>query len=560
MVQDAIKALKVQDYDAYIELARKVVGTPNADAFWEGLATSHPNELNFLDVVSAWPRNKLFSSNKVLAPVLSRLKSFSSSDFQKLVEFVASTDEAVFFSPVLAERVAQTPALALEYRDSLATTPQESWKTAQVWATSFVSGAPVKAAEYIIEYFHRKGRLAKAERLVLLSFDEQTVAQHAGLSEVAEQIVDMVLRADELDDYSWLVVVKLALSSAYASDVLMRAVDAENLKAVRALAGALTRLKEAEFGARRLPLHEVISLFIKGSAADLDAINQADRAIAVLIGRENTRQVAVDFLLSLGAQKQNIVEIFQTAFNTAYENSADFSHVLTAWLLTPLANTKAISSLLSMYNINSGDARLDDELMLAADEKSVTRVVRRILALSFNGATLCSFASEILRIEGLGKLGLKLGEGMLAEIFGEYPRGTEDFLAEKIKTLDKKAPSTKVYEHVYANILKWREQLMTLPHVPELSLSDRERYAVRQVKARWHRDIQKDAEANSVFAPIFSSRNTIIQGDRVATYGNFGPPVITPLEGVEHSIELPSSELSDPMGGALRRYRLLEEE
>lgn len=559
MIQNAITALKGQDFDAYIELARKVVGTPTEEVFWEELAAKHPEDLDFLDVVCAWPRNKVFSSNRVLAPVLAKLKKFSAADFEKLVRFVASTDEAYYFIPILIERVTQLPRLAIEYAASLADSSRENIKAQRVWADSFVKGAPTEAAEFVLCNFQADSRLSTPVRLVLMSFDESALANHAGLSSVAAQIVDSVLLPSELDEDSWLVVVKLVKASGYASDVLMSAVDSHDLAAVNALAGMLTRVRELEFGINKLPLGEVILRLVKGGAADKAARAYADNVLAMLMHDGKTHKVAMDFLTLLGGQEQNGVKLFQAAFNSAFSNEAEFAHLLTKWLLSPAANTKAISTLLSMYSNGNTAPQLDEALILSADDNSLNRVARRILALSFNEVTMCSFAAHFMEIDGLGTRGLALGEQLLVEIYKEYPRGTERFISEKIKTLDKKKPSKKVYQHVHAAILKWQARFEALPKISELAPTDRERYVVRQVNVRWHRDIQNDAHKKSIFASIFANRSIIIQGNRFAAFGEFGPPVVTQMEGLEHSIELPVSEFADPMGGEMRRFKLLEE-
>lgn len=560
MIQDAISALTSRDFNEYIKLAREVLETPTEEAFWQELAAQHPESINFIDVLLAWPKNKLFTSTSVLVPVLSRLKTLAFDDYKKLLEFFAGNDEANFLAAVLAEVVAKSPALPLEFAAALTTPPQESSKVLFVWAQSFVSGAPSEAAEYLLSNFQSNGRLVMPARLVLLSYDEDFLANHAGLSKIATQIADSVLLPDERGEDSWRVVVKLVQTSGHASDVLMSAVAAQNLEAVGALGGALSRLKVPEFGARKLPLADVIVQFVKGGAADKKACNYADHVVAMLLHREKTHRVALDFLISLGAQKRNAVDAFQAAFNSLFGTQDEFAQVLTKWLLVPRANTDAIASLLSMYGGHESNVRLDEALVLAADKRSVFRAARRILALSFNGNTMCLFAAELLRIDGLGEFGLQVGEGMLVDIYSEYPGGTRRFVSERLKTVDKKTPSGKVYKHVYAKILKWQALLAKLPKVPELSPTDRERYAVFQADTRWQREIQIDAESKSFFMSMYPSKNVIIQGGRFASHEETRAPIIAPMGSIEHSIELPISERADPMGGLMRRLDLLEEQ
>jgi hypothetical protein len=66
----------------------------------------------------------------------------------------------------------------------------------------------------------------------------------------------------------------------------------------------------------------------------------------------------------------------------------------------------------------------------------------------------------------------------------------------------------------------------------------------------------RGAAERSVFASIFTNVH-LAQGRRFATHTAHGAPQIAEMQQASHSIELPSSELADPVGGMLRRAKTL---
>lgn len=169
---------------------------------------------------------------------------------------------------------------------------------------------------------------------------------------------------------------------------------------------------------------------------------------------------------------------------------------------------------------------------------------------------MCMYAGEILRISGLGQTGQHLGIQMFKEIYAEYPGAAEDYLREKVKEVGADTPAGAIYNDFMDHILEWREFLNKLPEVKELRATEQERIALNSLGSRVNRDIQRGAEEQSIFASIVS-KSVIVQGSRFAAYIDDRPPMVTQMFESSHSIELPSSELADPLRGLIRRRKLL---
>ena len=65
------------------------------------------------------------------------------------------------------------------------------------------------------------------------------------------------------------------------------------------------------------------------------------------------------------------------------------------------------------------------------------------------------------------------------------------------------------------------------------------------------------AAERSIFASICAKVH-LAQGKKFASHTPFGEPQITQMAESRHFVELPSSELADPMRGQIERHNLLQ--
>jgi hypothetical protein len=152
--------------------------------------------------------------------------------------------------------------------------------------------------------------------------------------------------------------------------------------------------------------------------------------------------------------------------------------------------------------------------------------------------------------------GLQIADQLLSQAFLEYPNATLAFLQRKTSSVPKSAPYAPLYRTVCANALRWKRILGKLPRLKELKPSAEQWSAVAAQRHRVNRQIWKLAEQRSVFAAI-STKLHICQGHRFASHLGHGAPQVSTMQHSSHSIELPSSEVSDPVGGFLRRMAIL---
>lgn len=557
MSTEAFTALKAGQFEAYIVDAKKALDGDGRDTFWKELAAQHPQQINVIDVLSTWPNERDYEIDTVLTPVLAHLPNINRDEFWRLLEIISVRNGSAYsVLTEVAKYLGRDSTVAIAFAAEMEAGTEIDNAIQRAWAETFSSGAPRVASEYLFSYFRRHGRLPAALKMLVLGLPDAELSARSAFSEFGDALVDAVISPTGQDEYLWLTVAKLGIVVPYASDVLMQAVFSCNLDAVRALAGALTRLNASEWGAQKLPLQGILENLVVASINDKDATTYVDHLLSLCISRQAAKKPAIEFLATLGAKGDDFTAILPSAFQAVFRDRIEFSILVTKWLLQPGANFNAISHLIGLYHAQGGAVRLDDELILAADPQRLVKLVRRVLALTYYGPSMCAYAGEILRITGLGSTGLKLGVDMFNEIYLEYPGAAEDYLRKKAEEVDAETEVGTIYRGLLENILQWRVFLDELPNVTELRASSLENIALSNVKSRVNRDIHKGAEEKSVFASLFS-KNTIVQGSRFAAYNRNGPPSITHMVRSSHSVELPSSELADPLRGLIRRRRLL---
>ncbi|MES2106962.1 MAG: hypothetical protein V4634_23300, partial [Pseudomonadota bacterium] len=114
----------------------------------------------------------------------------------------------------------------------------------------------------------------------------------------------------------------------------------------------------------------------------------------------------------------------------------------------------------------------------------------------------------------------------------------------------------EVYEQEYSNVCHWREILEKLPEALELEATGTERFDLAQYKKGINKEILKEARSNSIFSQM-SQQVHVIQGKKVVRHGHFGLSEITEMKESSYYIELPASEIADPVGAAIERLRLI---
>ncbi|MDT4850101.1 hypothetical protein FQZ97_842420 [compost metagenome] len=339
---------------------------------------------------------------------------------------------------------------------------------------------------------------------------------------------------------------------------LLVALDAGKPNAAIAMSNALYNLKQPTVGVTKEPLERIVQRLLSVALKDEQVCHHVDNAIESLLYGESLRPHAVSCLHELCTAECRVAEQFSSAFAALSDNAEDFACILTSWLLRPDASFDAIRSLLSRCSSGQASVGLDSDAFVKAGSERRIKAARRLLGLTLNGPTLCQFIGTITEMSALGEERIDLGQQMLQVLFDEYPAATDEFLKEKAKTCTRSAPEAEAYRKVYASVLRWHRVLRRLPSLNELRPNDSELHILRTLKHRLNRAILRDAAERSIFANLVSGVH-VAQGRKVVIRTPYGSPQVVPMSEASHSIELPSSELADPMRGQLQRIHLLRD-
>jgi hypothetical protein len=560
MLSDAVSALREGRWDDYEALVRELLDGGNEDQIWEGIAAAHPAELNLIDTISSWPKERARSGCYRLLPAIGKLPAFELVDVLRLLEFSSHLEPSYRHMPAenLRPHIAKRPALGTEIGEHLRTVWTADEASQRVWAGAFTSAAPKEAADYAIELLTGAGSDSQLLALLVLFLPTESPAVQTALTAREKEIADLLYSsAPQLGQMAWAALTCITEVSPSAMGHLLAALDAGEQQAAIAMSNALYRVKTPSVGVTGEPLEWIVQRLLAIGLQNEQVRAHVDQGIESLLFRDSLRPHAVSCLHGLCTAEGKVAELFGKTFGGLSEKSRDFACVLTAWLLRPDASFQAIGSLLSRCTAQKAPVGLDTTAFVAASSERRVKAARRLLALTHHGPTLCQFIAFLAEMTALGPERLELASQMLNEAFAEYPGATEDFLREKTRAFPRSDPVAPVYRDVYANVLRWRRVLARLPALKELRPTDSELHALRSMKRRMNRDILRGAAEQSVFANLFTSVH-VAQGRRFASHTRFGPPQIVEMGQASHSIELPSSELADPMRGLLQRLTLLK--
>ena len=558
-LSDAVSALRESRWADYETIIRELLGGGKEERIGEGMAAAHPAEINLFDRLSVWPNGRGRLGLYHLLSAIGKLPVFDLTDAMCVLESASRLEPS--YQHRIAENIrphiAKRPALGSEVGELLRTVGKADEAICRVWAGAFSLAAPQEAAAYVIRLL--TGTSFDSQLLALLAhfLPFESLAHSTELNANEKKIADILLDSvPQQGLLAWTALTCIAEVSSSAMRHLLEALDAEEPQAARAMADALYRVKRTSVGISAEPLDSIVKRLLAIGLQNEQVCGFIDRGIESLLFQDALRPSTVPCLYDLCIAEENVTELFSATFAGLSDKNQDFAYVLTNWLLRPDATFKAIGGLLSRCTMQQAPVGLDAVGFAAASTERRLKAARRLLALTHNGPTLCQFIACIAEMTVLGTERLEIASQMLNEAFAEYPGATEDFLREKTQATSRSDPVAAVYRGVYANVLRWRRVLAKLPVLKELRPTDSELHVLRMMRQRVNRDILRRAAAQSIFADLVTSVH-VAQGRRFASHTSFGLADIVEMSQASHSVELPSSEIADPMRGLIQRKTLL---
>lgn len=543
------------EYESQVKVAYRT----SEGEIWVQLAKQHPGTVNVFVALSALSVQEGPAACRWLLPVVGQLPHMSLSDAKQLLNFAETLNVSHRYMPAeqLKPHIAARPKLGRELGEYLGAEDAPGEASVFVWAGAFTSGTPKAAACYVetlLTGAAGDARLAAVLTTFLPADNEEVQRVLASLEpSLADALVE---NSAVLGNVAWTAMCHISDQSAKARNALSEALRAGLPEATIAIANSLYRRDQTTVGVTGTTVEELVNSLLQIGLSDDRFRRHIDAAVDSLFYRQALLPMATQSVMRLGAAPKDVVEAFPEVFGALANHPNEFASVLTNWLLSPDASFASLASLLSMCTSSRAPVALDETAFAAQSPEQRLKAARRLLALTHHGPTLCHFSALIAEMSMLGPERFNLSGQMLDNAFLEYPGATEEFLKDKTSTLSPSAPEAQVYQGVYANVLQWRCVLEKLPNRKELRPSDAEFQVLRARKRRINREIMRVAAEQSIFASLCTNVH-MAQGRKFASHTPFGAPQITQMAESSHVVELPSSELADPMRGQIERNNLL---
>lgn len=554
-----IAALCAGDWDGYVQLVVAFDEAHGTGTIWPVLARAHGTQVDVFERLLAWPMQQVRIALRRLMPVVQHFGGLSLSDAGRFLEFADRPDPSFRHGVAqqLRPHIAAEPAIGTGLGEALRCGVATRDGATRVWAAAFSEAAPEEAAHFALILLAGVGRDHELLAILLQFLPVRGVSVEPLLRLRQEELTAALLATARSNGHdAWVALTVVMDLSVAAMNALESAVKAGEVQAATALSNVLYRVSSTTVGATAVPLGRLVDDLLSVAFTDEDARRWVDAGVAALLHREALRFAVMPSIAKLGAIDEPVAEQLSGTFDALSERPDDFAVLLTEWLVGEGVTFAATRSLLSRCSVQPALAGLDADVFWAAPPPRRVVAARRLLALTHNGPVLCQFIADLAQTPALQPEGLAFAAQMLNEAFVEYPGATLDFLRERTKATGRAEPFAHVYRGVYANALRWRRVLKHLPPRKELRLTDGQAYALRAMKQRVNRDIMRAATQRSVFASLATNVH-VAQGRRFTSHTAHSRPQVADMQLTSHSMELPSSELADPVGGMIRRVKQL---
>lgn len=554
-VKKLVSLLNASDWEG-LSRALRIADLQEQSALLAQLGRLHGSEVDLIVGLQACNQACRQHATRHLLNALAHAR-LETGDIVRLVQACASLDKHLRhqLANTLRAALAGCPSAAQPVRNEVLSNPALA-SLVEVWASSFVSALPGEAAKAVVGL---PADSPKAREVIALLVERLQPLPEviAALRTHEDDLLGKLLQDAPTSgvEYSanWAAVRALAHFHVPAMGALLTAARSGHTPALIALANWLPLLKSPAVGATNLPVGELLGLLLQQAASDMDFAQRVlDDNISALFYNDSLRCTALQALHRLMTFEADVAHVFEDVFSAVADNRADFATLLTTWLLSSDAKLTAVRSLLSMCMSRIGPVTLDAGLFMAAPSDRQVIACRRLLNLTMDGDVLCGFIGILAEDPALQPQGLAYARQMLPAAMDEYPGATEKFLRARTQGGNRGQPFSPLYRSVLATALQWRRVLKQLPRRGELVPTDSQRQALRAMQQRRAQAIIRSAREQSVFLAAVTSVHTA-QGRRWVTYTEQGVSSISAMASQSHAIELPSSELSDPLGALIRR-------
>ncbi|MBC3911021.1 hypothetical protein [Undibacterium umbellatum] len=425
------------------------------------------------------------------------------------------------------------------------------------WATAFGGALPSQAIDMATTISGVNSNIISC--LLLHASTQSFPANQKAILESEKNILQRLIEASSSPTWrqqAWEVIVRIAEFSQKAEELLLHEMEIGDSPAIPALLSSITR-GVWPFRTQPWTMKAVIERLFQNEITEPALLRQIDTAIVTCLSRSKMQSEALNLLIELGANRKiNPVLMLERVFSQIKSKKDLCGKLLTAWLVRTDIPHVTLREMLTRCVIGRNPS-LDLFTLENVDDRQRYNVARKLLGLLHDGQSVCEFVVTFAEEPSMQPEGINIAGQMLYEIEKEYPTAVENFLCERCIVHSKKTVIGEFYASIYKYCLERRKAIENLPVLDELRPTSLQTQILRAVRQQENREIIRGAEVRSIFSSISTNVN-IAQGRRVATWiGLDARPQVFELNQYSHRVDLPSSELCDPIGGILRRAEIL---
>lgn len=517
-------------------------------------------DVDLVDAFERWLPQHQYAAGSIVLPAIGLSSRADVSRLERLLRLISDQEDGVahFIGEALQVRFATQPSLALELVPCIESETPITDRACRTWALGFAMAQPSLAAQFIVDRLGPPAGDPRATSAVAVTLPWRTDPVKQVIEHRHAALLEYLLAlADTDEEGAWYCIVEMAQFDREAYRLVSDALSSGSLAAASKVARSVFRVDGTDYGVEGVPLVGIMERLVELALVEKSVCSDVDLALTSCLRKDGGRPIAIELLRELGNGPDDALERFHLTFQSMPEDTALFRDLLTTWLLSPTASFALIRGMLGFVSAQRARPELDESLFAAALPLARAKAIRRLLGLHGEGPSLCRFAANIARMQSLGDAGLEMAGQMFNLIKDEFPGATEEFLKPLSTTALRKERGAHIFRGIYATSLRWKRHLERLPRRPELRISDSDAHSLQSARAKLNSIIQRGAEEMSVFASIVTKVH-VAQGRRFTSHMQAGPTPISDMGRFSQSIELPTSELSDPMRGFIHRMKMLE--
>lgn len=290
-------------------------------------------------------------------------------------------------------------------------------------------------------------------------------------------------------------------------------------------------------------------------------IDNIDHVLYGLLGADNNLSLVerffTEWLLNSDLQRSEhkLDSLFGSTLSKLSENAVFFDTLITKYLNHDnYKANQAASELIRYSNLyKKRSINLDQSIIKLLDIDDILYICRKILGYLFDVKTLCSLIYSVLtaKPEDTNVKGLVYNI-FLKHIGMDYPGTTLEFLKEKLSATNLSEELESTVRDIVDALESHQKMFKSLPRLNELLVPKRHTYQISLEESKNMNKAMEEAQESSITS-LIATKIPLKYGRSWFSYRNGKYCSPGNLSSFSHSIEIPRSEIDNPVSASMQR-------